>query len=50
MKGVIIHHAQADLKLERTGKQDASRDQKELAIEVTSKKLCRCVWLVTPVD
>ena len=44
---VIIHHAQTDLKLERTGKQDASRDQKELATEVTSKKLCKCVWLVT---
>ncbi len=28
---------------------DASRDQKELAMEVTSKKLCRCVWLVTSV-
>ena len=23
---------------------------KELATEVTSKKLCRCVWLVTSVD
>ncbi len=30
--------------------QDASRDQKELATEVTSKKLCRCVWLMTSVD
>jgi hypothetical protein len=50
LKRVIIHHAQADLKLERTGKQDASRDQKELVMEVTSKKLCRCVWLVTSVD
>ncbi len=29
---------------------DASRDQKELAAEVTSKKLCRCVWLATSVD
>ncbi len=46
---VIIHHAQANEKLERTGKQDALRDQKELAMEVTSKKLCRCVWLVTSV-
>jgi hypothetical protein len=46
---VIILHAQTDLKLERTGKQDALRDQKELAMEVTSKKLCRCVWLVTSV-
>ncbi len=29
-----------------TKSSDASRDQKELAMEVTSKKLCRCVWLV----
>jgi hypothetical protein len=29
---------------------NALRDQKELAAEVTSKKLCRCVWLVTSVD
>jgi hypothetical protein len=33
-----------------TKSSDASRDQKELATEVTSKKLCRCVWLVTSVD
>jgi hypothetical protein len=30
--------------------QIALRDQKELATEVTSKKLCRHVWLVTSVD
>ncbi len=29
---------------------DALRDQKELAMDVTSKKLYRCVWLVTSVD
>ncbi len=29
---------------------DASRDQKELATEVTSKKLCKGVWLMTSVD
>jgi hypothetical protein len=33
-----------------TKSSDASRDQKELATEVTSKKLCRCIWLVTSVD
>jgi hypothetical protein len=33
-----------------TKSSDASRDQKELAMEVTSKKLSRCVWLVTSVD
>ncbi len=33
-----------------TKSSDASRDQKELATEVTSKKLCRCVWFVTSVD
>ncbi len=33
-----------------TKSSDALRDQKELAMEVTSKKLCRCVWLVTSVD
>jgi hypothetical protein len=38
-------------KLQRRGtNEDALRDQKELATEVTSKKLCRCVWLVTSVD
>jgi hypothetical protein len=38
-------------KLQRRGtNEDVSRDQKELATEVTSKKLCRCVWLVTSVD
>jgi hypothetical protein len=26
------------------------RPKKELAMEVTSKELCRCVWLVTSVD
>jgi hypothetical protein len=26
------------------------RDQKELTMKVTSKNLCRCVWLVTSVD
>ncbi len=37
--------------LQRRGtNKDALRDQKELATEVTSKKLCRCVWLVTSVD
>ncbi len=38
-------------KLQRRGTNEyASRDQKELATEVTSKKLCRCVGLVTSVD
>ncbi len=38
-------------KLQKRGtNKDALRDQKELAMEVTSKKLCRCVWLVTFVD
>jgi hypothetical protein len=34
----------------RDTNEDASRDQKELAMEITSKKLCRCVWLMTSVD
>jgi hypothetical protein len=33
----------------RPRQMDALRDQKELVMEVTSKKLCRCVWLVTSV-
>ncbi len=33
-----------------TKSSDASRDQKELATEVTRKKLCRYVWLVTSDD
>jgi hypothetical protein len=50
LKRVLVHHIQADQKLERTRKQDAWRDQKEHATEVTSKKLCRRVWLATFVD
>jgi hypothetical protein len=50
LKRVLVRHTQADQKLERTRKQDASKDQKELATEVTSKKLCRRVWLATSVD
>jgi hypothetical protein len=34
----------------RSTNEYALRDQEELAMEVTSKKLCRCVWLVTSVD
>ncbi len=50
LKRVLVCHTQADQKLERTKKQDALRDQKELAMEVTNKKLCRRIWLATSVD
>jgi hypothetical protein len=50
LKRVLIRHTQADQKFERTRKQNASREKKELATEVTSKKLCRRVWLATSVD
>jgi hypothetical protein len=50
LKRVLIHHTQANQKLEKIRNQDTSRDQKELAMEVTSKKLCWRVWLATSVD
>jgi hypothetical protein len=50
LKRVLVRQTQAYQKLERTKKQDALRDQKELAMEVTSKKLYRRVWLATSVD